>query len=322
MKNPYRELTEGIHAPAGLHERVIRTAERGRPSRRLARRSWMKPALRGAVCTVCALALVLGTVELRPSDSAPAASSHSAGSGAMQLGYSFGLTALAADTGDRAVPKEGGIPGERVVPEPHREDGKLAFASGQGSASPEDGDYTGILFQITGEGIAHVSMSLDRGGFYRYRLHDNLTKEQMREYCKAEENGEIEVSIASQDENGVWYIAELEALGNTVSEAYDPGISYGFWVSPEEYIPMDDPNVDLRQRAWENIDLFDGGTLTVAVTFEDGSEQMREYRLHTGRLRVEYRDDLREMVVLPEVVPVAKSSELPFIYGIYTEPVD
>lgn len=308
MRNPYRELTETIHAPAGLHERVVRAAERKKAASRPARRSWVKPVLRGAVCTACALALVLGTVTLRPADSAPAASSNAAGSGAMKLCYSFGLNALAVDNG------------ERVVPEAHREDGKLAFAAGMGSASPGDGGYTGILFQITGEGIERVSMSLDRGGFYRYRLHDNLTAEEIRAYWKAAENGEVEISAACRDDDGVWYVAEMEALGDTVGEDYDPSGIYGFYVPPEDYIVVNDPDSDLREESWKNIDLFDGGTLTVTVAFEDGSEQTRAYRLHTGRLRMEYRDDLRERVVLAEVVP--EGSELPFIYGIYTEPVD
>jgi len=267
---------------------------------------------------VCALALVVGTVTVGPADGGP--DEKAAGSGAMQFGYSFGLTALAVDTGNRVLPEEQAVPKERVVPEAHREDGKLAFAAGMGTASPEDGDYTGILFQITGEGIEHVTMSLDRGGFYHYLVHDHLTDEEIRAYWKAAENGELDISAACQDdEDGTWYIVEMVALGDTVSEEYDPSLIYGFYVPPEDFIAVDDPGVDLRWESWENIDLFDGGTLTVTVTFEDGSEQTQEYSLHTGRLRMEYRDDLRERVVLAE--EVAESSELPFIYGIYTEPV-
>jgi len=268
--------------------------------------------LRGAVCTVCTLALVVCTVTVGPADGTD---KNAAGSGAVKFNYSFGLTALAADTGNRAVPEE------RVVPESHREDGKLAFAAGIGSASPEDGDYTGILFQITGAGIEHVSMSLDRGGFYHYLIHDKLTEEELRAYWKAAENGELDISAACQDDDdGTWYTVEMVALGDTVSEDYDPSLSYGFYVPPEEYTVVDDPGCDIRQESWTNIDLFDGGTLSVTVTFGDGSEQTREYRLHTGRLRIEYRDDLRERVVLAEVVPEGCGE--PFIYGIYTEPID
>lgn len=310
--NPYRKLIETIPTPAGLNEKVLRTAGQ-REAARQPRRGWVKPILRGAVCTVCALALVVGTITVAPADSG--AEKNAAGGGTVQFGYSFGLTALAADTGNRATPEE------RVVPDAHREDGKLAFVSSQGSSSPEDGDYTGILFQITGEGIERVSMSLDRGGFYRYLLHDNLTTEQIREYRKAAENGELEITAACKDDDtGMWRTAELEALGGTVSEEYDPSLSYGFYVPPEDYTVVDDPNVALREQSWRNIDLFDGGTLSITVTFEDGSEQTREYRLHTGRLRVEYRNDLRDRVVLAEVV--SEGSNEPFIYGIYTEPID
>jgi len=227
--------------------------------------------------------------------------------------FSFGLTALAADTGNRAEPEE------QIVPEAHREDGKLAFAAGMGSASPEIGDYTGILFQVTGEGIAHVSMSLDRGGFYHHWLRDNMTEEQVKSYWEDVRSGKLENTYLSQDNNGVWYSEGMEALGSTVSEDYDPSLTYGFYVSPEDYIVVDDPDSDLRAESWKNIDLFDGATMTLTVTFEDGSEQTQKYLLHTGRLQVEYRDDLRTRVVRAEVV--SEDSELPFIYGIYTEPV-
>lgn len=309
--NPYRKLMKTIHTPARLNEQVLWTAEeRQKAPARCVRKDWTKPLLRGAVCTVCALALVAGTVTFGPADSSD---KDAAGSGAMQ--FSFGLTALAADTGNRTVP------GKPTAPEAHREDGKLAFAAGQGSASPEDGDYTGILFQVTGEGITHVSMSLDRGGFYRYQVRDSLTEEELKAYWKAAENREIQISAAClDDEDGTWYTAEMEALGSTVSEDYDQSLTYGFYVPPEDYIVVDDPDSDLRDESWKNIGLFDGGTLSVTVTFEDGSEQTQKYALHTGRLRVEYRDELRERVVLAEVVP--EGSMEPFVYGIYTEPVD
>ena len=63
MKNRYQELTEAIHTPAGLNDRVLfearrRTAEAGAPPRREGQR-WRRPFLRTAVCAVCALALVL-----------------------------------------------------------------------------------------------------------------------------------------------------------------------------------------------------------------------------------------------------------------------
>ena len=113
MENRYRKLTEIIHTPAGLNERVLfearrRTAE-SEPSRR-ERRSW--PLLRTAVCAVCALALVLGGFTLRPAPAASPGASGSTGSTtpgteqgapAQVLVPTFGLTAYAAMADRKSV---------------------------------------------------------------------------------------------------------------------------------------------------------------------------------------------------------------------------
>ena len=67
MENNYRKLMEDIPVPGELETRVLRAAQRVEQAgpKRLAKRGW-KPVLRGAVCAACALALVLGTVHLRP----------------------------------------------------------------------------------------------------------------------------------------------------------------------------------------------------------------------------------------------------------------
>jgi len=81
MENRYRKLTESIHTPAGLNDRVLfearrRAAEEAPVSRRERRgwgrpetayaaaaavpRNWTRTLWRTAVCAVCALALLLG----------------------------------------------------------------------------------------------------------------------------------------------------------------------------------------------------------------------------------------------------------------------
>ena len=102
MENRYQKLTEAIHTPAGLNDRVIfearrRTAEAetaprrerqswGRPQTNTAftaaaavPRNWTRTLLRTAVCAVCALALVLGGFSLRPAPTVESGTS-SAGS--------------------------------------------------------------------------------------------------------------------------------------------------------------------------------------------------------------------------------------------------
>lgn len=305
MKNRYQELTEAIHTPAGLNDRVLfearrRTAEAGAPPRREGQR-WRRPFLRTAVCAVCALALVLGGFSLRPAPTAAPETSGSTGreEAPQVLVPTFGLTAYAAGTDTTYGPAP---------------DGSIAFSVGEGCTTPEFGDFTGCLFQVTGENIAKVSLSIDRGGLYRYQIRDNLTDEQLAEYRQAMAEGRIAPAAISQRDDGVWYMPEMTALGTGMEEDYDPDARYGFWVSPEEMAPT---GLGISVEAQMDADFFDGGLLTVTVTSGDGTEKTQTYRLHTGELKVEWTGD-GDMTVLPEL---AGPDDL-FVYGIYAEPED
>ncbi len=309
MENRYRKLTENIHTPAGLNERVLfearrRTAES--ESSRRERRSW--PLLRTAVCAVCALALVLGGFTLRPAPAAPPGASGPAGNAApgteqgtpaQVLVPTFGLTAYAAGTDTTYGPAS---------------DGSIAFSVGEGCTTPEFGDFTGCLFQIAGENIAQVRLSIDRGGLYRYEVRENLTEEQMDGYRQAMAEGSLVPAAISQRDDGVWYMPEMTALGQSFQEDYDPEARYGFWVSPEEMAPT---GLGISIEAQMDADFFDGGLLTVAVISSDGTEKTQTYRLHTGDLKVEWTGD-GDMTVLPEL---AGPDDL-FVYGIYAVPED
>ena len=305
MKNRYQELTEAIHTPAGLNDRVLfearrRTAEAGAPPRREGQR-WRRPFLRTAVCAVCALALVLGGFSLRPAPTAAPETSGSTGreEAPQVLVPTFGLTAYAAGTDTTYGPAP---------------DGSIAFSVGEGCTTPEFGDFTGCLFQVTGENIAKVSLSIDRGGLYRYQIRENLTDEQLAEYRQAMAEGRIAPAAISQRDDGVWYMPEMTALGTGMEEDYDPDARYGFWVSPEEMAPT---GLGISIEAQMDADFFDGGLLTVTVTSGDGTEKTQTYRLHTGELKVEWTGD-GDMTVLPEL---AGPDDL-FVYGIYAEPED
>ena len=291
MENNYRKLMEDIPVPGELETRVLRAAQRVEQAgpKRLAKRGW-KPVLRGAVCAACALALVLGTVHLRPVEER---GEQSGNTPVMTLDYSFGLTACAADTGETVRPNA---------------NGGLAFDSGSGIASEEAGHYTGCLFQVTGEGIETVSLSVDRGGLYRSEILTGLTDGEVRKLWQAEEAGGPVCSVYGEDEDSPMNAEVMSSLGSSVTEDYDPEVRYGFWV-PEYY---EDPDADLRQATWVSIDTFDGARLTVTAAFADGGEQSKTYTLSTGRLRVEYSEDGRR-TMLPQLAGDKES----FAYGIY-----
>ena len=293
--NDYRKLMERVHAPEELEDRVRCAARRQRAeaaeTRRQVKRNW-KPILRGAVCAACALALVLGTVHLRP---AVESGEQPGGTPVMTLDYSFGLTAYAADTGETV----------RL-----NANGGLAFASGSGMAGEEIGNYTGCLFQVTGEGIETVSLSVDRGGLYRSETRTGLSTEEVRKLWQAEEAGGPVCSVYGEDEDGPMNAEVMTALGSSVTEDFDPEVRYGFW-APEYH---EDPDADLRQAYWDSIDTFDGARLTVTVTFADGGKQSKTYILSTGRLRVEYGED-GTRTMLPQLA----GDDEPFVYGVYAE---
>ena len=291
MENNYRKLMEDIPVPGELETRVLRAAQRVEQAgpKRLAKRGW-KPVLRGAVCAACALALVLGTVHLRPVEER---GEQPGNTPVMTLDYSFGLTACAADTGETVRPNA---------------NGGLAFDSGSGIASEEAGHYTGCLFQVTGEGIETVSLSVDRGGLYRSEILTGLTDGEVRKLWQAEEAGGPVCSVYGEDEDSPMNAEVMTALGISVTEDYDPEVRYVFWV-PEYY---EDPDADLRQATWASIDTFDGARLTVTAAFADGGEQSKTYTLSTGRLRVEYGED-GTRTMLPQLA----GDEEPFVYGVY-----
>lgn len=301
MKNRYQTMMEDIHTPAGLNERVLlaarrQTAERAEPKHLAKRR--VRPVLRAAVCAACALALALGTVRFYPAERADVSGDGEPGSTVMLPTLSFGLAAYAAETGELT---------------PAGEDGRLVMGQGSGAGNEEFGHFTGCLFRVTGERIRTVSLSVDRGGLYRSRILTDLTDEQVREYLSAWQAGAPVYSVYGEDEDGPMNAEEMVSLGASVTEAYDPEASYGFWVPPELY-GMEEGDGNLPQFYRDSIDTFDGAVLTVTVTFTDGTEQTQAYRLSTGKLLVEYEDGY--MVLLPEWA----EGEEPYSYGIMAVP--
>ncbi len=194
--NNYCKLMEEISVPEELETKVLCAARRQRVEqagpKRLAKRNW-KPILRGAVCAACALALVLGTVHLRPVEKS---GEQPGGSPVITLDYAFGLTAYAADTGETVRPNANG----GLVLAASKNTEFACTVLDQETA--EHGKFTNYRFQISGDGIRMVKLSIDRGGLYRRGAE-----------------------------------GAPEPLGNSATEPYDPAVSYGLWMPPEAFRP-------------------------------------------------------------------------------------
>ena len=217
---------------------------------------------------------------------------------------SFGLTAYAADTGERYEANA---------------NGGLAFStSGQGSWSAEDGHYTGCLFQVAGENIQTISLAIDREALYRSRTLTDLPGEEVQKYLEAEASGteyqlpgggDVIAAVYSEGEEEPLTLEVVTDLGASVTEDYDPEARYGFLIPDTGDIDWEG---DPRTANQESIDRLDGARLTVTVTFDDGSEQTKIYTLSTGQLKVEYEED-GTMTLLPQLA----GDDDPWIYGVY-----
>ena len=306
-KNDYQNMMEHIQPPAGLNDRVLSAARQRAAEqepagpKRLAPRK-RRPVLRAAVCAACALALVAGSVTLGPIGGGETAAD---GTPVTALPtFSFGLTAYAADTGERYEANA---------------NGGLAFStSGQGSWSAEDGHYTGCLFQVAGENIQTISLAIDREALYRSRTLTDLPGEEVQKYLEAEASGteyqlpgggDVIAAVYSEGEEGPLTLKVVTDLGASVTEDYDPEARYGFLIPDTGDIDWEG---DPRTANQESIDRLDGARLTVTVTFDDGSEQTKTYTLSAGKLRVEYAGD-GTMTLLPQLA----GDDDPWIYGVY-----
>lgn len=294
MENKYQNLMESIQAPARLTEQVLAAARKDVLGKSAVRRTPVRrPLLWGALCAAIALVMFLNIPTYADPVSADIDPGQTAGPAA-PVRLTFGLTAYAVDSGRQYAAGA---------------DGSLAMDSGSGMYWVEKNAFlTGSLFRITGEDVRSVSLSLDRGGFYSYRVRDGLTDGQLQEIREAQERGEVAPAAIDQDLEGNWSFQEMIPLGDTVSMEYDPDIWYGL------QIPGWNETGDLQAASQTAIDALDGGSMTVSVTFTDGTEQTNTYLLHTGRLRLASDGS---NTPLPEL---AGENEA-YIYGVYASPV-
>ena len=204
MKRAYHDLMDKIQVPGGLNDRVLRAARQEETGPKRLAEGRRRPILRAVVCAACALALVLGTVRFAPR---PAEEP-----GLPQLTYSFGLTAYAADLGETILPNA---------------NGGLALLTGSGSLGSMHGDFTGCLFQVTGENIRKVTLSVDRGGLYRSETRRGLTDEEIQALWQAQGNGELICNIYQLGAANAPMNADImTALGSEATVDYDPDVSF------------------------------------------------------------------------------------------------
>ncbi len=295
MKHGNRlEDLQNMKAPERLKTRTRMAAQEMREGVGQTRRQPQRGRMKRLAAVVCAMAIVAGGATVW-SRRAPDSSAVGA------VANSFGLVAYAADTGEIIQPQ----------------DSRIVFNSGAGVDDLEKGFFSGCLFKVTGDHIAKVSASIDKGGLYRAKRieveHDDVAE--LHQGTDPRLDGADAVSVSGLPERNQWWADLSWKLGGSFEEAYDADASYGFWGAPTQH----DEDEDL-QTAWhDRIDAFEGAKLTVTVTFTDGTTDSQTMTLHTGKLAVEYPDDLHGARYTGEVLTEEQAEEQGYLYGVYAE---
>ena len=253
-------------------------------------RRWALPA---AACLVAGALVVAGVPALTSAlhGGSSATSSIALDEAAARCGFS--VRAYAADGSAPLAPGEGGT---------------VAFDRDLGYRVPGGDDYrtsgffTGCLFHVEGEGIVRVQANLSSGALYRVTFEDGPTDPddpRMGELAswKPSSRGTGDyyggydfVGGAMVDSESKVSLGKLMGSTIDVSASDDPGIvdgttSFGFWTNEGEA-----PENVANESQSPLIDLFDGQTLTVTVTFADGSASTQALELHVANFEAEVDD--------------------------------
>lgn len=152
--------------------------------------------------------------------------------------------------------------------------------------------YSGCLFQIEGPDISTVTLSIDKGSLY------------------------LEHDLARNPDGSDNSSKEL--LQNPVTLSLEEDTAIGFALDPETYASI--PEGDDLKEGWHNyLDYFNGATLTMTITFTDGTTQTTEHHLKAGGLKIDKNSTGNERALLPVEVSKEEQTSTPYIYAIYDE---
>lgn len=308
MKNisEFRRLQD-MKAPEELKQRTLEAAREMRREEQQTTPQHLAPAPRrfGMAKRILAAACAFGVIVGGTAVWRAQGSGQSTGDVVAEaVAHSFGIVAYAADTGETIAPK----------------DSKVVFdIAGGGMDSPTKGFFSGCLFKVTGDNIETVSASVDKGGLYRTERLD-ITEADAQAIMTggfAPVAGADDIMVQSEPEQNKWWVDASYRVENGFVEAYDPSTSYGLWGEPQ---PVDMAAEDDLRDAWHaRIDEFDGATLTVTVTFTDGTTDTQTLTLHTGKLGVVYKDDTSGPQLTGEVLTDEQAQTQGYLYGVYAE---
>ena len=312
---------QDMKAPEALKQRTLEAAREARRAEQADAPQRTAPAprrfgmARRILAAACAFGVIVGGTAVWRAQ----ATGQSAGDAVAEaVAHSFGIVAYAADTGEEIAPK----------------DSRIVFDfSGGGGYPIGDGErcdfYSGCLFRVTGDNIQTVSAETDRGNFYRHKkdiqisssleerraaLDKTLPAVQGAEYVQLSSP-----ALEPDAPDAIWYVDADWPLENAFSEQYDPEAFYGFRTVVPTSLMLSDNSADLQKSVHNRIDYWDGATLTVTVTFTDGTTDTQTMTLHTGKLGCEYVDGETGPQLTGEVLTDAEADAQGYVYGVYAE---
>lgn len=305
--NELRKLQD-MKAPEGLKQRTLAAAREARRAQQESAPQHLTSAPRrrfGMAKRILAAACAFGVIVGGTAVWRAQGTGQDAGEAVAEaVAHSFGIVAYAADTGETMQPKD-----SRVVFD----------IAGGGTDSPTKGFFSGCMFKVTGDNIETVSASIDKGGLYRTERLDITEAD-----AQAIMTGEFapvadadDIMVQSEPEQNKWWVDASYRVENGFVEAYDPSTSYGLWGEPQSVDMAADG--DLRDAWHDRTDEFDGATLTVTVTFTDGTTDTQTLTLHTGKLGVEYTDGTSGPQLTGEVLTDEQAETQGYVYGVYAE---
>lgn len=300
---------QDMKAPEQLKQRTLAAAREARRAEQQDTPQHLAPAPRrrfGMAKRILAAACAFGVIVGGTAVWQARGSEQDAGSVVAEaVAHSFGIVAYAADTGEIMQPKD-----SRIVFDIGSKISSLGMMRG------DIGFFSGQLFKVTGENIATVSASIDKAGLYRMRSYAIKEEEVNAFFDRKDPRAKDADDITAGSPDGEQMYAEvLWKLENGFVDEYDPNTCYGILGAPKEVTKNGD--VQAEWHSW--IDEFDGATLTVTVTFTDGTIDTQTMTLHTGKLGVEYPSNESGPQLTGEVLTDEQAAEQGYVYGVYAE---
>lgn len=203
------------------------------------------------------------------------------------------------------------------------------------SADYGSAEYLDGRFMISGQNIEKIRISTDKCNLYTatliYKGDAEYTKAQEAEANGTGEYVRITDAPLNSDETDTsdeaaasgldaYHYEHLEVAGSTYEGVYNDHTQFGLSVPKEQWSTSKDD----QQNYHENVDQVNGATLTIEVSFSDGTSETHHYRVNVGKIFVpEGKDGYLQWDNLTRFLTAEEEAgETPNVYGYLLERMD